>query len=98
MKFLAAIGGMVLLPLLLIYGAFVNGFILYKACIWYFPIIGVHYILSFHGAIAIMLIFNTFTYRSSNEEKGEDWKTKLAVALLTPWFMLLVLWGFTFIL
>lgn len=96
--FLAVIGGLLLIPFLIIYGAFVNGFLLYKAWIWYSPIIGSNVVISFHGAIAIMLIVGLFHQYSTKEDKDDDWKHMLTVGIVTPWLVLLILWGFTFIL
>jgi len=99
-SFLAVVGGIFLIPILIILGAFIQGFVLYKACLWYFPIIGLHFNLSFYGSVAVMLIvgiFRPLRMKNEQQKKGEVWY-ELAGALIGPWITLLVLWGFTFIL
>lgn len=100
--FLAVIGGIIFFPLLLIYSAFVHGFLLYKAWEWYSLVIGVHYSLSLHAAVAIFLIVGLFKSVPSNtktlDNKEIKETTNWGAAILTPWIILLILWGFKFIL
>jgi hypothetical protein len=99
-SFLTVLGGFVAVSLLIIYGAFVQGFVLFRAWGWFAPIIKIHYIMGFHSAIAVMLIANLFRLYSTSlkGKEDEDKYVILGTALIAPWIILLILWGFTFIL
>lgn len=105
MKYLlTGLGAIVLFPLLIIYGGFSSGFVLYKAWGWFMPLVyqGVPS-LSFHGAIALCLLFSClkgyrvtadYSYKGVAVKADHPWLP----SLLAPWIMLLVLWLFTLVL
>lgn len=98
-SFVKGLGALVLIPLVLIYAAFAQGFVLYKAWIWFSPIIGVHYTITFHAAIAIMLVAGLFdNHTSKSKDIDEDKWVTFGTQFIIPWFVLFIFWGFTFIL
>lgn len=112
MKYLLLIiGGIVLIPLLLIYDVFAWGYTLYWGCIWLSPVIGINLHSSFHALIAIMLLVRAIlpsNHHAIGEQtivnKNDDVRYKIETdvnwigILGMPWMTMLILWGFHFIL
>lgn len=103
-SFLEVIGLIVLIPILLIYDTFVYGFMIFKSLHWYLPVIGYPCNITYHGAIAIMLLITIYrvcvTDTTTKSVDGSEIKSEpnYPAAILLPWLILLILWGFTFIL
>lgn len=95
---------LVLIPALVIYDAFAWGYVFYKGVIWFSPIIYKPISLSYHGAIALLLLYSVLKSGKGGTSKKtidgveikEDYNFYILFTL--PWFMLLVLYGFTYIL
>jgi hypothetical protein len=94
---LLVLGGIVGVTLLVLYGAFVGGFILYKMWYWFLiPVFPMLPHISINEAIGISLFLSLIKSYTSKEYSynGTEIKQKVdwASAFITPWLVLLFAW------
>ncbi len=94
---LTLIGFIVLLPVLVIYGTWAKGYVLYKFWGWFvLPIFPQIPHIPLIGAMGIVLVVTAFKSSSSSVNIKDEFKEsktqQLAVALISPWMTLLCGW------
>ena len=89
---LAIIGAIVLVLVLIAYGAFAYGVVMYNFWYWFItPVFSSAPIISVSQAIGLNMFTSIITIgiskKQSKKEEGDKWTT-LGTALFTPWFLL----------